>query len=196
MADFVIQNQRIIDYTIQHLETISKYEIFFTIDNVSYTNTYINEKTKYLFAIFMLFDFFINKEIIQVKDKKFFNHKYHFGVNIVKKLMNKLAEYKDLGHFVNVKIYFNSFFEKDSLYNYLLNLINNIEDGYLRIKLIVSLNYIISNYQVFFDQFNECILTMGNINKIPINSINYYFVDDSEIFDTALILYSLYESDI
>ena len=196
MLDFVIQNQRITDYTIQHLETISKYKIFVTIDNVSYTNTDINEKTKYLFAIFMLFDFFINKEIIQVTDKKFFNHKYHFGANIVNKLMNKLAEYKDLGHFVNVKIYFNSFFEKDGLYNYLHNLINNIEDGKLRIKLNVSLNYIISNYQVFFYQFNDCILTMGNINKIPINSINYYFVDDSEIFDTALILYSLYESDI
>jgi hypothetical protein len=196
MAKFDIKFQRITDYTMEHLETISKYEIFFTIDNVSYTNRDINQKTKYLFAIFMLFDFFINKEIIPVKDKNFFNHKYNFGANIVNKLMNKLAEYKDLGYLVNVKIYFNSFFEKDTLHNYLHNLINNIEDKNLRIKLIISLNYIISNYKVFFDEFNDCIITMGNINKIPINSINYYFIDDSEIFDTALILYSLYESNI
>ena len=193
---------RIIYCVKQNLLKHSNIDIYFTIENVVYTNNDISLQTDYLFSVFMIFDFFINtninNEYNNIGVKKFFNHKKNIGLKVIDLLNNKFQEIKDITQSLSqFNIYFDIFWTKGKLYNYLQYLINNIKNDDLKERLNKSLNYIISYYSIFFQNFNNYVIQMFKFNNININldNILYYFgnYDDEykEQQKAALILVSL-----
>jgi hypothetical protein len=204
VSRFSINISRIIYCVKQNIIKYADKDIFFTIDNMIYTNDDINEQTNYIFSVFMCIDFFvncnINDEYENIGVKIFFNHKKNVGIKIIDLLNNKVNEIKDMTKsLIKLKIYFYVFWTKDKLYNYLQYLINKIEENnnILKERLNHSLNFIISQYDIFFKKFNNYIIHMLKINTISIDldNIIYYFgnYDDEceEKKQAALILVSL-----
>lgn len=207
VSRFSINISRIIYCVKQNIIKYADTDIFFTIDKMIYTNDDINEHTNYIFSVFMFIDFFldcnINDEYDDLGIKKFFNHKKNVGLKVIDLLNNKFNEIKELTKsLIQLKIYFDIFWTKDKLYNYLQYLINKIEENnnILKERLNHSLNFIISQYDIFFKKFNNYIIHMLKINTISIDldNIIYYFgnYDDEcdEKKEVALILVSLLQN--
>jgi hypothetical protein len=201
ISRFSVNFSRIIYCVKQNIIKYSNTDIYFTIQNVVYTNNDITFQTNYLFSVFMVIDFFINTNMnneINKGIKKFFNHKRNIGFKVIDLLNNKFKEIKDITQSLSqFKIYFEVFWTKDKLYTYLQGLINNIENGDLKERLYNSMNYIISYYDTFFKNLNNYIIQMLKFNNINIDldNILYYFdnYDDEykEQQEAALILVSL-----
>ena len=201
ISRFSVNFSRIIYCVKQNVIKYSNIDIYFTIQNVVYTNNDITVQTNYLFSVFMVIDFFINTNMnneINKGIKKFFNHKRNIGFKVIDLLNNKFKEIKDITQSLSqFKIYFDVFWTKDKLYTYLQCLINNIENGDLKERLYNSLNYIISYYDTFIKNLNNYIIQMLKFNNINIDldNILYYFnnYDDEykEQQEAALILVSL-----
>jgi len=201
ISRFSVNFSRIIYCVKQNIIKYSNIDIYFTIQNVVYTNNDITVQTNYLFSVFMVIDFFINTNMnneINKGIKKFFNHKRNIGFKVIDLLNNKFKEIKDITQSLSqFKIYFDVFWTKDKLYTYLQCLINNIENGDLKERLYNSLNYIISYYDTFIKNLNNYIIQMLKFNNINIDldNILYYFnnYDDEykEQQEAALILVSL-----
>lgn len=200
---FSIYIHSIMYYTQENLLKLANKNIFFNIDNQIYTNEEINDQTKYIFSLFMFFDFFVNSDIENKKNmgsKIFFTHKISVGFKIIELLMNKLKEISTSQLPLNdVAIYFESFWKKDELFNHLNFLINNIENANLKKKLNLSLYYVIIYYDDFLKSLNNIIIKMLEANNININrdNIKYYFgetgKEKKEQYEVALILASMCE---
>ena len=202
ISRFSINFSRIFYCLKQNIIKYSDTDVYFNIENVVYTNNDINLQTDYLFSVFMVIDFFINmninNEYNNIGLKKFFNHKKNIGLKVIDLLNNKFNEIKDITKSLSqLKIYFDIFWTKNKLYTYLQYLINNIENNQLKERLYHSLNYIISNYDIFFKNLNNIIIQMLKFNDINVDldNILYYFgnydVEYKEQQEAALILVSL-----
>lgn len=200
---FSIFINSIMHYTQENLLNLANQNIFFTIDNQIYTNEEINDQTKYMFSLFMFFDFFVNSDIESKKNigsKIFFTHKISVGFKILQLLMNKLREISTSQIPLNdVAIYFESFWNKNELYNHFNFLIKNIENANLKKKLNLSLYYVMIYYDDFLKSLNNTIIKMLEANNININrnNIKYYFGETDqgikEQYEVALILASMCE---
>lgn len=201
ITSFSIDFSRIIYCVKKNLLKHSDTDIYFTIGNVVYTNNHISDETNYLFAVFMIIEFFINTNMNNENDKgikKFFNHKRNFGLKVIDLLNNKFKEIKHITHSLSqFKIYFDVFWTKDKLYSYLQYLINKIQNNDLKERLYYSLNYIISYYDIFFQKLNNIIIQMIEFNgiNVDLNNITYDFDNyDEELKEkqeVALIMVSL-----
>ena len=106
ISRFSVNFSRIIYCVKQNLLKHSASDIYFTIDNIVYTNNDITDQTNYLFSVFMCIEFFINtnmnNEYNNIGVKKFFNHKRNIGLKVIDLFNNKFNEIKDIRLYIAV----------------------------------------------------------------------------------------------
>jgi len=160
---------------------------FFIGENIYHSNE-IDENTSYIFSILTFMNFFIS--IYEENNNELMDEYYFF------KMFKSIIEY-----YINKSICFNQLlfvfeyiWSKSNLYSFLISSIRSIDEP-LKKKMNESIEYVISNYDIFLVELCKCNLNIFNIYGL--NNVEIKFIlknkdekdkDQEEVSEAAKML--------
>ena len=170
----------------------SKKDVYtFEIGDTTYHSNKIDENTSYVFSILSFMNFFIS--VYEENNNDLMYHHYFFRM------------FKDtLEYYVRKSISFNQllfifdhFWSKSNLYSFLIYSIRSIDKS-LKQKMNDSIEYVISNYDIFLVKLCNCNLNILNILGLANVQIKFILKnngekdkDQEEVNEAAKMLLSL-----
>jgi hypothetical protein len=170
----------------------SKEDVYtFDIGETIYYSNEIDENTSYVFSILTFMNFFIL--VYEENNNDLMDHYYFFRM-----FKDTLEFYvKKSISFNQFLIIFDYFWSKSNLYSFLISSIRNIDES-LKQKMNGSIEYVISNYDIFLSELCKCNINILNI--LGLKNIQIKFIlknngekdkDQEEVNEVAKMLLSL-----
>jgi hypothetical protein len=163
----------------------------FDIGKTMYYSNEIDENTSYVFSILSFMNFFIL--VYEENNNDLMDHHYFFRM-----FKDTIDFYvKKSISFNQFLIIFDFFWSKSNLYSFLISSIRNIDES-LKQKMNGSIEYVISNYDIFLVQLCNCNLNILNI--LGLKNVQIKFIlknngekdkDQEEVNEVAKMLLSL-----
>jgi len=169
----------------------NKGDYTFYIGETIYDSKDVDENISYVFSILTFMNFFIS--IYEENNNEDMENYYFF------RIFKDTIEYyfRKSICFNQLLFIFENFWSKNNLYSFLIMSINGIEES-LKQKMIGSIEYVITNYDIFLVELCKCNLNILNI--LGLNNVEIKFIlknngekdtDQEEVNDVAKMLLSL-----
>jgi hypothetical protein len=164
----------------------------FDIGETIYDSKDVDENTSYVFSILTFMNFFIS--IYEENNNELMENYYFFRI-----FKDTIQNYvRQSICFNQLLLIFENFWSKNNLYSFLIMSINGIEES-LKHKMIGSIEYVITNYDIFLVELCKCNVNIFNI--LGLNNVEIKFIlknndekdtdEEEEVNDVAKMLLSL-----
>ena len=167
----------------------SKKDVYtFHIGETIYHSNEIDENTSYVFSILSFMNFFISVYEENNNDLMYKHYFFRMFKDTIEYYVRKSLSFNEL------LFIFDHFWSKSNLYSFLIDSIRSIDES-LKQKMNGSIEYVISNYDIFLVKLCNCNLNILNI--LGLNNVQIKFIlknigekdkDQEEVNEAAKML--------
>ena len=167
----------------------SKKDVYtFKIGDTMYYSNQIDENTSYVFSILSFMNFFISVYEENNNDLMYKHYFFRMFKDTIEYYVRKSISFNEL------LFIFEYFWSKSNLYSFLIYSIRSIDES-LKQKMNRSIDYVISNYDIFLVKLCNCNLNILNI--LGLDNVKIKFIlknngekdkDQEEVYEAAKML--------